>query len=428
MYSGNLSQNTSAFTAQTTTQATTQAAGGAIGALSPATLVANAAASTANYSEVGYLYLAAGAYRDLTYTAVDGSTDCVSGSTSVTLSSGKYGCVVGNTAALTLGRFIPDRFTVTPGTATAACTVHPTASAGYTPADFTYFSQTEGFSTPFTITAVNAAGGTTQNYTGVFAKLGSGGWTWGDASLATGLRFATSPALPAGSTMAAALSGGLDVAPAGTWSNGVVNLTDVRHQISRPTALTGETAITVTTQPVDSDAVTIATAAAVSSSATALRFGRLRAINAYGSDRLPLSVPLQAQYFDTTASTFIPNKDDSCTTLSLPAARNLGASPPGDGVASRNFYPVVTGGNQLTSTDTTATMNAIIGGAGSIALTAPGKNGWTDLILSLPNHLKGNWGNCWGQTGTAGLLDDMPCARATFGIYKSPLIYRRENY
>jgi hypothetical protein len=73
-------------------------------------------------------------------------------------------------------------------------------------------------------------------------------------------------------------------------------------------------------------------------------------------------------------------------------------------------------------------MSAIIGGACSIALTAPGKNGWTDVILSVPNHLKGNWGNCWGQTGAAGLLDDMPCARATFGVYKSPLIYRRENY
>jgi MSHA biogenesis protein MshQ len=428
MYSGTLSQNTSAFTAQTTTQATTQAAGGTIGTLSPATLVANAAATAATYTEVGYLYLAAGAYRDLTYTAVDGSTDCASGSTSVTLSSGKYGCVIGNTAAVTFGRFIPDRFAVTPGSPTAACTVHPAASAGYTPADFTYFSQTDGFSTPFTLTAVNAAGGTTQNYTGMFAKLGSGGWTWGAASLAAGLRFGTSTALPVGSTLAAALSGGLDVAPAGTWSNGVANLTNVRHQISRPTALTGETAVTVTTQPVDSDGVSIASATAVSSSATALRFGRLRSNNVYGSDRLPLSVPLQIQYYDTTTSTYLPNKDDSCTSLSLPAARNLGVSPPSDGAASRNFYPVITGGNQLISTDTTVSMSAIVGGAGSIALTAPGKNGWTDISLSVPNHLKGNWGNCWGQTGTAGLLDDMPCARATFGVYKSPLIYRRENY
>jgi hypothetical protein len=73
-------------------------------------------------------------------------------------------------------------------------------------------------------------------------------------------------------------------------------------------------------------------------------------------------------------------------------------------------------------------MSAIIGGAGNIAMSAPAKNGWTDIILPVPNHLLGSWGNCWGQTGTAGLTDDLPCARATFGVYKSPLIYRRENY
>jgi MSHA biogenesis protein MshQ len=427
-YSGSLTQNTSAFSAQTTTQATTQAAGGVIGALSPASLVANAAATTATYSEVGYLYLAAGAYRDLTYTAVDGATDCVSGSTSVSLSSGKYGCVIGNTAALTLGRFVPDRFTVAPGTPVAACTVHPAASAGYTPTDFTYFSQTDGFSTPFTLTAVNVAGGTTQNYTGVFAKLGSGGWAWSDTGAAAGLRFGTSAALPAGAALSAAWASGVDVVPTGTWSNGVAALTDVKHQISRPSALTGETAVTITTQPIDADGVSTASATALSSSATNLRYGRVRLLNAYGSDRLPLSLSLQSQYFDTPVGTFKTNQDDSCTALSLPAARTLAASPPTDGVASRNFYPVVSGGNQLTSADTTASISSIVGGVGSIALSAPAKKGWTDILLGVPNHLKGNWGNCWGQTGAAGLLDDMPCARATFGIYRSPLIYRRENY
>lgn len=427
-YSGSLTQNTSAFTAQITSQDTTQATGGTIGALAPAFLVANAAATAATYSEAGYLYLAAGAYRDLTYTAVDGATDCVSGSFSITLTSGKYGCVIGNTAALTLGRFVPDRFTVAPGAPAAACTAHPAASAGYTPKDFTYFSDTDGFSTPFTLTAVNAAGGTTQNYNGVFAKLGSGGWAWSDTSAATGLRFGTSTAMPVGATLSAAWLSGLDVVPTGTWSNGHVALTDVKHQISRPSALTGETAVTITTQPVDADGVSTTSATAVSNSATALRYGRLRLLNAYGSDRLPLSLSLQTQYFDTSVGSFKTNQDDSCTSTSLPAARTLGASPPTDGVASRNFYPVVSGGNQLTSADTTASISSIIGGVGSIAFSAPGKKGWTDILLGVPNHLKGNWGNCWGQTGAAGLLDDMPCARATFGIYRSPLIYRRENY
>jgi hypothetical protein len=67
-------------------------------------------------------------------------------------------------------------------------------------------------------------------------------------------------------------------------------------------------------------------------------------------------------------------------------------------------------------------------GAANMAFTAPGKRGWLDIILTMPDHLKANWGNCWGQSGTAGLMDDLPCARATFGVYKSPLLYRRENY
>jgi hypothetical protein len=276
---------------------------------------------------------------------------------------------------------------------------------------------------------VNVAGFPTKNYTGVFAKLGKGGWAWSAATIpsVSGLRFGTSVALPSGAALAAATSGGIDVVPAGTWANGEISLSNIKHQISRPTALTGETQVTVTTSALDSDGVTTTAATAISG-ATALRFGRLRMANIYGSERLPLNLPIQAQYYDTAASGFKANTDDSCTSVVLPAARTLSASPPTDGLASRNFYPVVTGGNQLTSADTTASMSAIIGGAGNIAMSAPAKNGWTDIILPVPNHLLGSWGNCWGQTGTAGLTDDLPCARATFGVYKSPLIYRRENY
>jgi MSHA biogenesis protein MshQ len=199
--------------------------------------------------------------------------------------------------------------------------------------------------------------------------------------------------------------------------------------VSRPT--TGPVSpanITISAKPVDSDGVTSASTTAVGS-ATELRYGRLRMLNTYGSERLALAIPLQAQYYDATINGFKHNTADSCTALSLPAVRTLSAAPPTDGVASRNFYPVVSGGNQLASSDTTATLPATLSsGAANMTLTAPLKRGWIDILLNVPPYLQGNWGNCWGQTGTAGLLDDMPCARATFGVYKSPLIYRRENY
>jgi MSHA biogenesis protein MshQ len=53
-------------------------------------------------------------------------------------------------------------------------------------------------------------------------------------------------------------------------------------------------------------------------------------------------------------------------------------------------------------------------------LRAPGKgnSGAVGVTATVPSWLRYNW------TGTVA----NPAARATFGIYKSPLIYRRENY
>lgn len=170
----------------------------------------------------------------------------------------------------------------------------------------------------------------------------------------------------------------------------------------------------------------MASAASVSTASTALRYGRVRMQNAYGSERLALSLPIQAQYWNGTA--FTRNADDSCTPLSVPAARTLAAGVSPDGAANVYFYPVA-GKNLLSSGDTTRSMTATMAGGNlSLGFTAPGKGGWVDVILSVPDYLKDDYGNCMGQTGTTGQRDDMPCARATFGVYKSPLIYRRENY
>jgi MSHA biogenesis protein MshQ len=53
-------------------------------------------------------------------------------------------------------------------------------------------------------------------------------------------------------------------------------------------------------------------------------------------------------------------------------------------------------------------------------LKAPGSPhpGSIDVTATVPAWLQFNW------TGTVG----NPKGRATFGVYKSPLIYRRENY
>lgn len=312
------------------------------------------------------------------------------------------GDVTGTTTG-NIGRFYPDHFAISAATLTAACTAS-------TP--FSYFGQ-DGFTTAFTLTAQNAANGTTQNYSGAFAKL--------DLTNYSNYGF-TAVTLPAGSSLVVSAT-----APSGTWTNGVASVS-AKHQISRPTALTAETSITVSAAPTDGEVPAAVTATAVGS-ATNLRFGRLKMQNIYGSEKLPLAVPLQAQYW--TGSFFTNNADDSCTAVSAPLARTLSGSAVPDGLPNLYFYPLVSGKNELLSTDAVPTLTSpLSGGQTNLQFSAPLKRGWLDVILNVPNYLTYNWGNCSGQTGTAGLLDDFPCARATFGVYgaKSPIIYRRENY
>lgn len=67
------------------------------------------------------------------------------------------------------------------------------------------------------------------------------------------------------------------------------------------------------------------------------------------------------------------------------------------------------------------------GGTAELQFPFPNHDpGRLDIIFPVSSYLQYNWGNCNGQVTDT--LNDSPCARATFGIYKSPLIYRRENY
>jgi hypothetical protein len=184
---------------------------------------------------------------------------------------------------------------------------------------------------------------------------------------------------------------------------------------------------------------------------TKLLFGRLSMQNMYGSERLALAVPIQAQYWN--GSTFVSNPDDSFTPLSVPAVVTLGTGVAPGGTANRYFYPV-TAKNLLVPADATPALCTTTGSptgacgtagsptttlsAGKAKLQFPVPNnhpGWLDIVLNVPDYLRYNWGNCSGQVDSPVVVapdplpfNDLPCARATFGIFKSPLIYRRENY
>ena len=399
-YVGTLNLDTAKLTAQIPAQDATVRSGGVLGVLTPSTLMANAGGITASYSEVGYLYLAPGAYRDDLLTLVDRANgDCIADTTndqnlSDALIDGKYGCSVGNRTTLTLGRFVPDHFEVRAPVLTAACAVSTA---------FTYFGQ-DGFTTAFTLTAKNFAGDTTQNYAGAFARFNLTNYD--------NYGFNTTP-LPAGSALIRSAT-----APTGTWGQGVARVS-ARHQVSRPTSPAPTTFITVTAAPTDGEASL--KAGTVVGDGAQLRFGRLQMKNAYGSERLPLPVPLEAQYW-TAGGYYITNKDDSCTVI--PAASI---------VMSNYVKQLVACDTQLSPTGGIALQTGKLPGTG-LVLSRPnaGHAGSVDLQFNVTSQPYGM--SCVQPAASLATAASMPwfgaspIARATFGIYKSRLIYSRENY
>ena len=289
-----------------------------------------------------------------------------------------------------IGRFVPDHLAITAGTPVAAC-----SNA------FSYFGQ-DGFSTPFTLRAENSANTVTRNYIGSFARLNLLGWG--------GYGF-TAAGLPAGSALAAS-----STAPTGSWSLGTASVV-ARHQVSRPSVLSAETAVTVKAAPVDADAVTLSGAATAVAAATPLRSGRLRLSNAFGSASAPLQIPVVAEYW--SGNNWVLNSADSCSTL---AAASVALSNPRSATGAASTASSSAGGLSISS------------GSGSITLAAPTPAGSSlslDLALNLgsttadqscqANHptttgaakpwLRAQMGNC------ASSADRDPAARASFGIF-----------
>lgn len=399
-YGGILRLDTSKLTAQTPAQDMTAQGGGVVGALTPVTLIANAAPAAASYTEVGYLYLAPGAFRDDLHTLVDSTQgDCVTDTVdnrylADTLVNGKYGCSVGNRVPLSLGRFIPDHFDVGSPALTASCAVG-------TP--FSYFGQ-DGFTTVFTMTARNFGGATTQNYSGAFARF--------DLTNYNAYLFSAAP-LPAGSAL---VSGATP--PVGTWGQGVARVS-ARHQVSRPTAPVRETVVAIGARP--SDGEVGARAVTVVGDSVRLRYGRLQMKNAYGSEMLALPVPLEAQYW-TVGGYYVTNTDDSCTVI-----------PPASIVMGNFQKHLAACETRLSATGGGTLQAGKLPGPG-LMLSAPGVGnaGSVGLQLNLTMAAYGN--TCTSTAGSPALAAQMPWfganpqAQATFGIYKSRLIYSRENY
>jgi hypothetical protein len=213
--------------------------------------------------------------------------------------------------------------------------------------------------------------------------------------------------------------GGTNAVAASAFSSGVATVPTLTYTFTNK--LTSETNLTV--QAVDTDGVS---SSGYTQGSMKVRSGRLKFSNAFGSEKVSLSVPVQAQYWSGKA--WVVNSADSCT--SVPAASvAMSNHLTGKGAAA-------TGSNAWA---TTASAVTIASGNGTLVLSAPA---WTsggtgsvvgsvDLAFNLGSSSTDN--ACMGTHPTstqAGLswlrslngncaatYDRDPSARISFGVY-----------
>ncbi|MBV8035718.1 DUF6701 domain-containing protein [Roseateles sp.] len=385
-----------------------QPAGGATGTLGNATLAggqfSGGSASVANlsYSEVGIMQI----------TASTASSAGYLGSGSVT-----------GTPSANVGRFVPAGF-VTSGFA-----VTQRSDLGCKPAsDFSYLG--ENFVVAFTLTALNTAGATTQNYTGSFAKL----------AVATPVNLNLAGVAGATSFKGAGLP---TSAGSGSWSSGVANVRLTANAV-RGTSPGGpfDTA-QFGIAPVDGDGVgMLALNLATSPPSTTvdrsllgqvrLRYGRLRLQNGMSAPNRALTLPLTAQYWDSGLAAYRTNTLDSCTSVSAAnlSFGNFRPKPLGVSMnpASVTVDPV--NGSFITLTQSSGARLSVDVAIALDAASPPpdqsclAKAGWAPTTPATQGanlaSLRGNW---------CGASND-PGARASWGLYRGSdgVLYQRENF
>jgi MSHA biogenesis protein MshQ len=228
----------------------------------------------------------------------------------------------------------------------------------------------------------------------------------------------------------------LNLAPAPVWTNGVYVANAPAATFSRPGAPDGPfDALDIGVQITDPDGGslwaarnmlptnnTVCTPGTATTNGTCthqklagsparMRYGRLRMLNAYGSELLALPMSLTAEYWANTG--WVTNTLDGCTSVPVPTSAS----------------GMVFGAGNLSAGETVASINGtttgngtLIAGDAGFRLSAPGSGntGFVTITVATPDWLDFPW-------VTAGVNVDAS-ARATFGLFKSPLIYRRENY
>ncbi|MGH8442158.1 MAG: DUF6701 domain-containing protein [Nevskiaceae bacterium] len=336
---------------------------------------------TATYSEVGGVTIG---LEDASWANVD-SDDTVASQRTIT-------------GTVNTGRFVPDHFKVAKGTLATSCV------AG----GFSYLGSTLAWSTPaVTLTAENAANTTTLNYEGALEKL--------PATLAAPTytvyddpAIAGTPALdPTGLSDAVGISDPSEGAamitlPTLMFPRTLIGAFDAEIGIAFQ-ALGESDGVEPTDGNIVLGSATAGGGVAFTGNAKSQRFGRLYFEPRYGSERLPMTVPLRAEFFDGVS--FVANTADACTTL-------------------------VTGNVTLTALGGQAHAVAPSGtGRWTVTLSAPGVSGQAGLSIDLaapgatvPYPL------LTADTNGDGTYAEDPATTLTFGLstQEDRRIYQRE--
>lgn len=351
----------------------------------------NGASGSFTYDEAGYFRFKASGVYDDTFVVDSGDKangDCIDGSFSNTLSAEKkYGCSFGNGAETDhFGRFIPDHFdtAVTQGCVGGA---------------FTYSGQ----AFPLTVTARNLAGGVAQNYSESFAR---------DVTLT-----ARNTADTANNPGPGALASSLMLATA--FSGGTGSFTPTYTFTSRETAPGS-----VLVRANDGEVSSLRSPASLSTEGVAaIRSGRARLSNAYGSELLDLSVRFRTEFYD--GSGWVRNVLDTCTGDASVDPANavsvaLALSPAGLTTCVRDSGSPGRSGAGCAAV-APAAKRYVVGASPTLGFA-----GDFNLWLQAPGA--GQFGSATINASVPAWLGPVPPAIAAFGRYKSPLIYRREIY
>ena len=362
----NFGQETAAAAA-TLSHALAEPAGGTAGSLTGSTsftgFTSGAKTQSVAYDNVGIIRLLA-----TTSNYLGGGQDVTAGP---------------STAGLTgVGRFIPHHFDVTK---IDGCTGGAT---------FTYSGQ------PFTVTvtAKNLAGGPTDITSNYDGTLGfSKAVTISNAGTTTNF---------ANHNITAA-----------NFAGGIRNQTTVTY--TYPVASKETVTASLTLRAMEDGGGDSVSSVGYTENAAEIRSGRVRIINAYGSELVLLSVPMRVEHYSSDG--WVTNTGDTCTSLGLANLDLQNAiHDPAQGVATIN----INAGPPVRSSAVTPVSPSL--GEGQLNFSAPtaGGFGYADARIDLS-------GNSWLRYDWNGdSTDDDPTGRATFGLYQgSPRhIYQRERY